>query len=311
MRSAPFFITPIPYTMNELTPSPARRKLLLAAAAAPLLSACASTLGGSRTAAAQARLAALESASGGRLGVAAVNLGDQAQLGHRQDERFPLCSTFKVLAAGAILRRSQQDDSLLQRRILYAQGDLVTYSPITGKHLADGLTIAELCAAALQYSDNTAANLLLKVLGGPAAVTAFARSLGDRETRLDRWETELNSAIPGDPRDTGTPAAMMRNLRQLALGDALALPQREQLQDWLRGNTTGAARIRAGVPHGWQVGDKTGTGSYGSTNDIAVLWPPARPPIVLATYYTQKQQDADYRSDVLASAARIVVEAFA
>ncbi|MES2073946.1 MAG: class A beta-lactamase [Pseudomonadota bacterium] len=300
-----------------MTPSTTRRKLILLAAASPFLGACASTptFTGKQSSAlssAQQRLAALEAASGGRLGVAAIQPGaSPAGLYYRHEEQFPMCSTFKMLLAAVILQRSQQNGGLLQQRIRYAQGELVTYSPVTEKHLADGMTISELCAATVQYSDNTAANLLLKTLGGPSAITVFARSLGDQHTRLDRWETELNSAIPGDPRDTTTPLAMASNLGRLVLGDVLAAPQRAQLQNWLRGNTTGDTRIRAGVPAGWQVADKTGTGSYGSTNDIGVLWPPAGAPIALALYFTQKDKDANSRSEVLASATKIVVEAFA
>ena len=167
----------------------------------------------------------------------------------------------------------------MQQRIKYQQRDLVTYSPITEQHVKDGMTVAALCAAAMQYSDNTASNLLMKILGGPEAVTAFARSIGDRQFRLDRWETALNSSIPGDRRDTSTPNAMGQSLQRLALGNALEPHLQAQLQAWLRGNTTGAARIRAGVPADWQVGDKTGTGDYGTANDIAVLWPPRRSPV--------------------------------
>jgi beta-lactamase class A len=297
--------------------SPVRRALLLALTSAPLIGACASSAiagGGADAASLQTHtqddLAALETASGGRLGVAAFNTADGAQLQYRGGERFPLCSTFKLIAASAILELSMREPALLQRRIKYAKSDFVAYSPITEKHIADGMTVADLCAAALRYSDNTAANLLMKILGGPAAVTAFARTIGDSELRLDRWETELNTAIPGDPRDTSTPLAMARDLRRLVLDDGLAPPQRDQLQRWLRGNTTGAARIRAGVPADWQVGDKTGTGDYGTSNDIGVLWPPAKPPIVLALYFTQRQPDAKPNDAVLASAARIVVKAF-
>lgn len=258
---------------------------------------------------AQDRLAALESAAGGWLGVAALNTTNGAQISHRANERFPFCSTFKVLAASAILKRSAAENGLLQRRIAYTKAELVAYSPITEKHVGDGLTVAELCAAALQYSDNTAANLLMKLLGGPAAVTAFARSIGDDQFRLDRWETELNTAIPGDPRDTSTPAAMAASLQRLALGNALGGAERERLVAWMRGNTTGATRIRAGVPADWQVADKTGSGDYGTANDVGVAWPPGKPPIVLAIYFTQRDKDAPYRNDVLASAARIAAEA--
>jgi beta-lactamase class A len=294
--------------------SPHRRILLLAAAALPLLgasnalaSASDAAAAGVRFAVAEARLAELEKTLGGRLGVFAVDTGDGAWLGHRAGERFPFCSTVKVLIAAAILARSAQVPGLLQQRVRYAESDLVSYSPITEDHVGDGMTVAELCAAGIQYSDNTSANLLIKILGGPAAVTAYARSIGDTEFRLDRLETELNTAIPGDPRDTTTPQAMGRSLQRLALGEALAPASRALLQDWLRGNTTGAARIRAAVPAGWQVGDKTGTGDYGSANDVGVVWRPNRPPVVVSIYTTQAEKDAKARNDVIAAAARIVV----
>ncbi len=290
--------------------SPVRRTLLLAIASTPFTSACTPWLTALEASSPQTRLATLETDSGGRLGVAAVDTADGTQLNHRANERFPLCSTFKVLAVSAILERSTREGALLQERVKYTPSELVAYSPITEQHVAGGMMVAELCAAALQYSDNTAANLLMKVLGGPSSVTKFARSIGDSEFRIDRWETELNTAIPGDPRDTSTPVAMARSLQRLVLGDALAPPQRDQLQRWLRGNTTGAARIRAGVPSDWQVGDKTGTGEYGTTNDIGVVWPLAKPPIIVALYFTQREKDAKPRNDVLASATRIVLETF-
>ncbi|WP_035054882.1 class A beta-lactamase [Andreprevotia chitinilytica] len=289
--------------------SPHRRKFLLAAAAVPLMTACSSWAAkGHGPSSMQARFAKLEADLNGRLGVFAVNTANGAQLQYRADERFAFCSTFKMMLASAILARSAQVDGLLQQRIPYAQGDLVSYSPITEKHVGEGMAVADLCAAAVQYSDNTAANLLIKLLGGPAAVTAFARSIGDRVFRLDRWETALNTAIPGDPRDTTTPKAMGLSLQRLALGDALTPPLATQLQDWLRGNTTGAARIRAGVPADWQVGDKTGTGDYGSANDIGVVWPPQGAPIVIAIYTTLREKDGKARNDVIAAAARVVAD---
>jgi beta-lactamase class A len=260
---------------------------------------------------AEAMLASLEGASGARLGVYALNTANGAQVRYRADERFPFCSTFKVILASAILDRSTRIAGLLQQPVHYAQSDLARYSPISENHVNDGMTVAELCAAAIQYSDNTSANLLVKILGGPSAVTAFARSIGNSEFRLDRWETELNSATPGDLRDTVTPAAMARSLQSLALGDTLSAPHRKQLNEWLLGNTTGAKRIRAGIPAGWQVGDKTGSGDYGTANDIAVLWPPERKPIVLAIYHTQKKADAEWRDEIIAAATRIVLNAFA
>jgi beta-lactamase class A len=298
--------------MNELTQptSPLRRSLVLALASSPLLGACAAAAPANKTAAAaQARLAALETASGGRLGVYSLNTADGSVIAHRGDERFPLCSTFKLVASAVILAQHMREPDLLSQRIKYTPVEVVTYSPITEKHLEHGMTVAELCAAAIQYSDNTAGNMLIKILGGPPAVTAFARSIGDNEFRLDRWETELNAAIPGDARDTTTPAAMAATVQKLVLGNTLATPQRNQLQAWLRGNTTGGTRIRAGVPAGWVVGDKTGGGDYGANNDVAVLWPPGKPPIVLALYMTQREKDAKPKNEVLAEATRVVVGA--
>lgn len=254
-----------------------------------------------------ASLAALETASGGRLGVAALDTASGAVAGCRIDERFAFCSTFKVLAAAAILKRSMAEPGLLEHRIVYSAADLVPYSPVTRGRAGDGMTVADICAAALQMSDNTAANLMLRLLGGPAAVTSFARAIGDDMFRLDREETALNAAVPGDPRDTSTPRAMMADLQGLTLGHLLGAAERDKLVAWMRGATTGANRIRAGVPAGWTVADKTGTGDYGSTNDIAVIWPPGRPPIVLAIYFTQADKDATPREDVVAQASRIVV----
>jgi beta-lactamase class A len=258
------------------------------------------------TTAAREQLKQLEAGFNGRLGVFALDAASGEQLDHRADERFPFCSTFKMMLAAAVLGRSVREPKLLQQRLAYSKRDLVSHSPITEKHVGAGMTVAALCEATVQVSDNTAANVLMKRLGGPAAVTTFARSIGDETFRLDRWETELNTAIPGDPRDTTTPEAMARSLRRLALGEALPALQRVQLQDWLRGATTGAERIRAGVPADWRVGDKTGTGAHGTANDIAVIWPPHRAPLVLAVYTTQPAQDAKPRNEVLAAAARIV-----
>lgn len=295
--------------MNSLVQ---RRTLLLAASVLPLASACTAWSQNGPQSSAEAQLAALESASGGRLGVVAFNTASGARVQHRAHERFPFCSTFKLMLSAAILERSAKDGSLLARRVNYSKSDLVSYSPITEKNLATGMTVAALCAATVQYSDNAAANLLLKILGGPPALTAFARSIGDQTFRLDRWETELNTAIPGDLRDTTTPAAMADSVQRLALGDALGAAQREQLKTWLLGNTTSTERFLAGVPAGWKVGDKTGSGDYGTTNDIGVLWQPAgAAPLVVAVYLTFPEKDAKGRNDVVASATRIVVAALA
>ena len=289
--------------------SSTRRSILLSAAAYPLLSACAA-IGGQANASASARqqLNAIENSLDGRLGLFAWDTASGQRLEYRADERFPLCSTFKLLLVSAMLKMSTQQAGLMQQVLSYRQSDLVDYSPITEQHVGAGMSVADLCAAALQYSDNTAANLLIAQLGGLAAVTAYARSIGDPQFRLDRWETELNTATPSDPRDTSTPEAMGRSLQRLALGDALPSAQREQLCAWLRGNTTGAARIKAGIPASWTIGDKTGGGHYGTANDIAVLWPPQRSPVILAIYTTQHQQTATARNALIAAAARVVVE---
>jgi beta-lactamase class A len=284
----------------------ARRALLLVTATLPIvpLRGAFSGQGGASA------LAGLERESGGRLGVFALDTGSGRSLGHRSSERFAFCSTFKLMLVAAVLKRSESKADLLQQTITYAKADLVSWSPVTEKHTGEGMNVAGLCAAAIQHSDNTAANLLIRLVGGPAAVTAFARSIGDETFRLDRIETSLNTAIPGDERDTTTPEAMARSVQKLVLGEALASPSRTQLTDWLLGNTTGAKRVRAGLPQAWRVADKTGTGDYGTTNDVAVAWPATGAPIVLVAYFTQRVQDAKPREDVIAKAAQIVAEAF-
>jgi beta-lactamase class A len=274
----------------------------LSSAFADERSAADSTAG--RLASITPRLAQLEHESGGRLGVAVIDTAKDVHAGYRNNERFAICSTFKTVLCSAVLKRHEREPGLLDQRILYTKADLVSYSPISSKHVDDGMTVAELCAAALQYSDNSAANALIRLIGGPPAVTAFARSIGDTTFRLDRTETTLNTAIPGDPRDTSTPGAMVSTLRRVTLGHALAPESQKQLIDWMRGNTTGAKRIRARVPAEWDVADKTGT------NDLGIVWPAqGRAPVVLGVYYTQADKDAPARDDVIASATRIVIEA--
>lgn len=211
------------------------------------------------------------------------------------------------LQRSVVSSRAQGEPGLLDKRVPLPRDRFVNYSPITGKHVGGEMSVADLCAAALQYSDNTAGNALLRELDGPAGLTRYARALGDQSFRLDRWETELNTAIPGDERDTTTPLAMARTLQKLLLLDGLAPRQQDQLRNWMLGNTTGGTRIRAAVPAGWQVADKTGTGDYGSASDIAVIYPPAKAPIVLAIYTRHPAKDAEARSDVIAHAARIAL----
>lgn len=283
-----------------------RQFALLAATVFPLLASSVSLQ--AQTLSVEQKLAALEQRSGGRLGVALIDTADGSQILYRGDERFAMCSTSKVMAAAAVLKQSESQHDLLNQRIEIKKGDLTNYNPIAEKHVGGSMSLSELSAAALQYSDNVAMNKLIAQLGGPQGVTAFARKIGDETFRLDRTEPTLNTAIPDDPRDTTSPRAMAQTLRNLTLGKALGNAQRAQLVTWMKGNTTGTASIQAGLPASWVVGDKTGSGDYGTTNDIAVIWPKDRAPLVLVTYFTQPQPEAESRRDVLASAAKIVTE---
>jgi beta-lactamase class A len=282
-----------------------RRHLLLALAALHFDLAIAAAAPGADSA---AGFAALEAELGGELGVAAIDGANGRTVGHRQGQRFPMCSSFKAVLAAAILARAQREAGLLDKEVALPKSVFVNYSPVTGKHVGGTMSVADLCAAALQYSDNTAANALLRELKGPEALTRYARALGDPDFRLDRWETELNSALAGDARDTTTPQAMARTLRKLVLGDGLAPASQARLRDWMLGNTTGGSRIRAAVPPGWKVADKTGTGAYGSASDIAVVYPPDREPVVLVIYTRRFARDAEARSDIIARAAGLALD---
>lgn len=260
-------------------------------------------------------LADIERRSGGRLGVAAVNTGTGRSMHYRDRERFAMCSTFKLLAAAAVLSRVDRGLERLDRRIAYTNADLLDYAPITRKNVeSGGMTLDALCAAAIEYSDNTAANLLLKTLGGPGAVTRYARSLGDGVTRLDRSEPALNSAIPGDPRDTTTPGAMVDDMRRILLGTALDASSRQRLTVWLVRSRTGATCLRAGFPASWTVGDKTGSGGAvnaagdsSTRNDVAIAWRPRAAPLVAAVYLTGSPLPAAQRDAILAAAAGRVI----
>ncbi|MFP3542430.1 class A beta-lactamase [Rhizobium sp. SIMBA_035] len=253
------------------------------------------------------QLAALEKRTGGRLGVSVMDTGTNVSFTNRETERFPLLSTFKVLAAGMVLARVDGGDENLERRVTYDRDKLVTYSPETEKHVgAEGMTVGELCKVAITLSDNTAGNLLLDSLGGPEALTKWLRSIGDTSSRLDRIETELNEAKKDDPRDTTTPDAMLDTLGNLALGTVLSEPSRQQLIDWMIANTTGAARLRAGLPEEWKVGDKTGTGSNGSAADIAIIWPEeSASPILVAVYVAEANVPVSELNDVFAEVAKL------
>ncbi|MET8463575.1 class A beta-lactamase [Micromonospora zamorensis] len=256
---------------------------------------------------AAAGLARIEAEFDVRLGVYAVDTGTGRTVEHRADERFAYASTFKALAAAALLDVTSPAE--LREVVPYTRADLVTHSPITERHAGRGMSLHDLADAAVRYSDNTAANLLLRRLGGPSGFERALRDLGDRVTDPERIETDLNEAAPGDPRDTSTPRALATDLRAYVLGDALSAEDRAVLTTWLRGNTTGDKLIRAGVPAGWQVGDKTGAGGYGTRNDIAVVWPPDGAPIVLAILSTRDEKDAPYDDRLIARAATVTVEA--
>lgn len=256
---------------------------------------------------AAARLAALEHRHGGRLGVAMLDTGSGRCVSHRGDERFLMCSTFKLLLVAAVLARVDRGAERLDRRIVFGQNAVLSYAPITRQRVgAPGMRVAGLCHAAITLSDNTAANLLLASLGGPAAVTAFARSLGDTVTRLDRIEPALNVGSPGDVRDTTTPNAMLATMQKIVLGNVLAAASRELLVAWLRACATGPDELRAGVPASWIVGDKTGRWDRDIVNDIGVLWPPRRSPLLVTTYYAGAgSNDAATSNAVIAEVGRI------
>lgn len=239
-----------------------------------------------------------------RLGVFAYSPAGGDPVTYRDTELFPMCSTFKTLAVGAVLQGLRKGDGFLHERIRYTERDTKAsgYAPITGKaeNLRDGMTGAELCGAAISYSDNCAANLLLRRLGGPSAVTRFCRSVGDEHTRLDRWEPALNSAVPGDEKDTTTPRAIALTYARLALGNALPAQHRERLTGWLLANTTSRNQFRAGLPRDWAIADKTGAGKYGTNNDVGIAWPPGRPPVVMAVLTTTDDENLDKtKTDVL------------
>jgi beta-lactamase class A len=247
----------------------------------------------------------------GSLGVYAFDTGTQAAVGYRAGERFLLCSTGKTLTVAAVLKKAESRPGLLDQLIRYRPSDVLDWAPVTSHHVGEGMTVAALCDAAITVSDNTAANLLVGLAGGPPAVTAFARSVGDAVTRIDRLEPDLNVTSPGDLRDTSTPEQMAKNLVTLVLGDALKDEARERLAGLLKANTTGDHTIRAGVPRGWVVADKTGTGAQGESNDIAVVWPPHRAPLVLTVYAApgDPRLPAEEMHDVIAKVAGIATAA--
>ncbi|WHY85874.1 class A beta-lactamase [Neobacillus novalis] len=251
--------------------------------------------------------AELENKYDARLGVYAIDTGTNRKVSYRPQERFAYASTYKALAAGALLQHYSIDQ--LDELVTYNSEDLVSYSPVTQLHVDTGMTLREVAEAAVRYSDNTAGNLLLEKLGGPEGFETALRKIGDNKTQADRYETDLNSAVPGDTRDTSTPKALATSLQAFAVSDLLPTEKRTILTDWMRGNATGDALIRAGAPTGWEVDDKSGAGSYGTRNDIAVVWPPNRAPIVIAVLSSRDTQNATYDNALIAEAAKVALNA--
>jgi beta-lactamase class A len=298
-----------------------------AAATAASARAYAGGVAGHDLAPLRATLAACEHDSGGRLGLLLHDTGDGTRLAWRGDERFPMCSTFKWLLAAAVLARCDAGKDSLARRVAVASADLLPNSPFSETRAGHDASVDELCEAAITRSDNAAANLLLPAVGGPAGLTRFLRGIGDARTRLDRTETALNSAIPGDPRDTSTPAAMAGDLQAIVLGSVLVPASRARLLAWLHANQTGGARLRAGLPAAWRVGDKTGSGANGTTNDVAILdqvrldqvridragatGETRRAPVLLACFLTGSPLDGDGRDAILARIGAAVGSALA
>lgn len=251
-------------------------------------------------------IADLEKEFGGRLGVAVLDTATGRRLSNRGRERFALCSTLKVLAAAFILFRVDTGEEKLSRRVFYRADGLVPHSPETEKHVNGGMTIGELCRASIIYSDNTAANLMFDSFGGPAKLTEFLVSIGDRVTRSDRYEPELNNVPKGELRDTTTALAMMETLNKLLLGDVLSASSRTQLQHWMMANTTGDKRLLAGLPGDWKIGDKTGSGPQGEVSDVAIIWPPKRKPLIVTVYYAGSSKSFDVRNAVIAKTGALI-----
>ncbi len=292
-----------------------RRQFVAAAAAVPLVP-LAGGVPAAGAFAASAALSRIEATTGGRLGVAAAELAGGRRLGHRVGEGFPMCSTFKMLLVTAVLARVDAGRERLDREIAYGRADLQAYAPVTTAHVRAGsMSIGALCAAAIVVSDNTAASLLFRSIGGPLALTAFVRRAPFRDpvTRFDRTEPALNSALPGDPRDTTTPARMAAALALVLGGEqVLAAPSRYRLAAWMHACETGRGALRAGVPPSWAAADKTGSGANGTRNDLAIFRPTHRPAIVVAAYLTGATSLDDTRRDAaLAAVGHVVARAFA
>jgi beta-lactamase class A len=255
----------------------------------------------------QPALQAIESRAGGRLGLAVLDTGNGRRWLHRADERFLLCSTFKLLLCAQVLERAARGEERLDRQLTFRRSDLVAWSPVTKKAVGRGhLSVAQLCEATMTTSDNTAALLLLRTQGGPAGLTRWLRAHGDTQTRLDRSEPDLNVADPTGAWDTTTPVAMADTVQRLCLGAGLPSTAQAQLQAWMKASTTGAQRLRAGLPTGWQIGDKTGTGD-GVSNDVAIVWPPGQAaPWVVVAFLSDCHSPREVQQACLAEVGRLL-----
>lgn len=265
-------------------------------------------------------LAALERRHGGRLGVALRQAGGPLIWAHRADERFALCSTFKLLLAAVVLRQVEQGRLDPQQFLRFQDSDWVAHAPVTRRHkAAGGMTALALAEATQTTSDNPAANALLRRLGGPAALQAEIRALGDSVTRIDRWEPAMNLVPPGEVRDTTSPAAMAATVGRVFGSDWLSPAARERLAAWTLATATGLDRLRAGLPADWRVGDKTGTGRHPSMpdqiNDVAIIWRLGQAPFVLSAYYAApRRKTADIPAEylaVLAAVGRLAAQSLA
>ncbi|MEY8350129.1 class A beta-lactamase [Bacillus cereus] len=243
-----------------------------------------------------------------RLGVYAIDTGTKETVEFREDERFAYASTFKALAAAVLLK--QNPISTLEEIRTFTDEDIVTYSPITEKFVNKGMSLGKIAEAAIQYSDNTAGNLLFEEIGGPDGFEKALRESGDTITMADRIEPDLNEAIPGDSRDTSTPKALATTLEVFGISEYLPADKQEIFTNWLKGNTTGNSLIRAGVPQDWKVGDKSGAGGYGTRNDIAIVWPPNRDPIIIAIMSSRNEENASFNDELIAKATKVITQAF-
>ncbi|VVP76000.1 Beta-lactamase [Pseudomonas fluorescens] len=254
----------------------------------------------------------IERRTGGHLGISVMDVASGAQWSYRGDQRFPMASTFKAFTCASLLSQVDRGRLDLSQRIAFTQDELDSYSPVTRDHVGgQGLSLLQLCDAATSMSDNTATNLVLKTVGGPAGLTAFMRSIGDNSTRIDRYEPELSDVPPGDPRDTTTPNAAAKSLQALLLGDVLSDASRQQLETWLVDNKVSAALLRASLPEGWKIADRTGAAEYGSRGIIAVIWPEGshvtHGPVVVAAYLSGTRLSLEERDTVLAEVGAALV----